>query len=619
MSKINLSPNQENIVGLNQGAYLVLASAGSGKTRVLTERIKRLSESVESKILAITFTNKAANEIRERLGSSEKINKNVFIGTFHSFCQSILELRYKFLGYNKMPHIFEDDSDRLELIKEAIKSVPFFEEIYNDLDPKKKNEYTYNALQFISTVKREIISAEELAENSENKEYQYLFETYQGILKSNNAIDFDDIIRLVYELFTNNEPVANLYRKAYSFVCVDECQDLNKLQYFLLKSLCGNVIKNVMMVGDPNQSIYLFNGSTPSFMQKDFVTDFQAQEMSLEENYRCSKSVIKASNILMNLEVKAINYVIDGVFQIQSADTEISEAQFVVNKIKELINLKSHNDIEGEIVYNKISILARNKFVFKYIVELLKCEEIPHYFKSGSVGVKFSSTLMKIFDLFFRIKINPLDKLHQKRLEDILKVKDVFSSNELQNSNFPVSFNIKEIIIDSTIDNLHLKINLLKQLFNESIIEDDEKKLTLDELDDFSSQLVQYKKQTLKPTLDGFKSAIALGLTQNSNNNKEVGVCLSTVHAMKGQESEIVFLIGMNDGIFPDFRAIKTGSEELQQEKNNAYVAFTRAKRFLYVTYPNNRIMPWGESKAQTISRFLKPLIQKKQNRHSVL
>ena len=607
MSEIKLSPTQKKVISLNEGAYLVLASAGSGKTRVLTERIKRLSETVDGKILAITFTNKAAGEVRERLGSSEKINKNVFVGTFHSFCQSILELRFKLLGYNKMPHIFEDDSDRLELIKQAIKSVPFFTEIYKNLEPKKKNEYIYNVLQFISEVKRELISAEELAESSGNIEYQYLFETYQDLLKSNNAIDFDDIIRLVYELFTNNESVANLYRKAYSFVCIDECQDLNKLQYFLLKSLSGNIIKNVMMVGDPNQAIYGFNGSKSSFMQEDFVTDFQAQEISLEENYRCSKSVIDASNLLMDLDVEAINYVIDGVFEIHPADTEIDEAEFVLNKIKKLISLKLHDDIEGEITYDKISVLGRNKFVFKHVEKLLIDENIPYYFKSGNIGIKFSSTSMKIFDLYFRVKINPLDKLHQKKLEDILKVNDVFDSNKLETSKFPISLNIKDIVIDSTIENLHLKVDALKKLFTELIDNDDEKKLTLDELEDFSNHLIQYKKQNLKPSLDGFKSAIALGLTKNNSNNKDLGICLSTVHTMKGQESEIVFLIGMDDGTFPDFRAVS--KEELQQEKNNTYVAFTRAKRFLYVTYPKKRFMPWGDYKGRAISRFLKPLV----------
>lgn len=606
MTKIKLSTKQESIVNLNQGAYLVLASAGSGKTRVLTERIKRLSDSIEGEILAITFTNKAASEIRDRLGGSEKINKNVFVGTFHSFCQSILELRFKLLGYKKMPHIFEDDSDRLELIKQAINSVPFFKEIYDDLEPNKKNQYTYNALQFISTVKRDIISPEELAESSENEEYQYLFETYQDILKSNNAIDFDDIIRLIYELFTNNEAVAKLYRKSYTFICIDECQDLNKLQYFLLKALSGNTIKNVMMVGDPNQSIYGFNGSAPTFMQEDFVKDFEAEEIILDENYRCSKSVIEASNKLMNLDVEAVNYVIDGIFEITSVETEDKEAEFVLNKIKELIDLKSHDDIEGEINYDKISILARNKFVFKHIEKLLKEEDIPYYFKSGNVGIKFSSISMKVLDLYFRIKINPLDKLHLNKLESILKVKDVYNSNELQNSKHPIALSIDNIINDCNIDNLHLKIEKLKEMFNDSIDDDDEKKLTLDELEDFNNQLIQYKKQNLRPSLDGFKSAVSLGLTNNTS-NKERGICLSTVHTMKGQESEIVFLIGLDDGTFPDFRAINKGGEELQQEKNNTYVAFTRAKRFLFVTYPKSRLMPWGDYKQKAISRFLKP------------
>lgn len=606
--QINLSLKQQSIIGLNDGAFLVLASAGSGKTRVLTERIKRLSETAAGKILAITFTNKAANEIKERLGTTEKIKKNVFVGTFHSFCQSILELRFKLLGYSRMPHIFEDDSDRLELIKQAIKSVPHFESIYNDLEPKKKNEYTYNALQFISTVKRELMTAEELAESSENSEYQYLFETYQDILKSNNAIDFDDIIRLVYELFTNNDSVANLYRKAYSYVCIDECQDLKKLQYFLLKALCGNIIKNVMMVGDPNQSIYGFNGSASSYMQEDFISDYHAKAITLDENYRCSKSVIEASNSLMDLDVTAVNYVIKGHFEIYPAQSEEDEAQFVFNKISELVHLKSHNDIEGKITYDKISILARNKFLFKQIEKLLSNEKVPYYFKSGNIGIKFSSSFMNIFDLYFRIKINPLDRLHQKRLEDILKVSNIFDSNEINSSEFPIATSIKDILKDSSIDNFHLKIDASRIVIEKANLDDDEKKMTIDELNDFGNQLTLYKKQNIKPTLEGFKSAIALGLT-NTSNSKDIGVCLSTVHTMKGQESEIVFLIGMDDGTFPDFRAVNKGSEELQQEKNNAYVAFTRAKRFLYVSYPKRRLMPWGDYKARFISRFLKPLL----------
>lgn len=608
MSKVNLSEKQNNIVQLEQGAFLVLASAGSGKTRVLTERVKRLSESSTGKILAITFTNKAAAEIKERLGSSDKINKNVFVGTFHSFCQSILELRFKLLGYKKMPHIFDEDSDRIELIKEAIESIPYYKEIYDDLDSKQKNQYTYNALQFISTVKRELISPDDLVEESEDEELKYLFKNYQDILRSNNAIDFDDIIKLVYDLFTNNEAVASLYRKAYSFICIDECQDLNKLQYFLLKSICGETVKNVMMVGDPNQSIYGFNGSTSTFMQQDFINDFNATVIELDENYRCSRAVIEASNILMDLDVEAKNYVIDGVFSIEALATDAEEAEYVLQKINELIELKNHPDIEGEITYERISILARNKFVFKNIEGLLTSENIPFYYKSGNSGLKFSSSSMKIFDLYFRIKINPLDRLHQKKLSDFLKVVDAQDSEELQKSDYPISLKIKKIVDEISMENIHLKIEALKEIFNDDVSNDDERKLTLDELADFNNQLIEYKKQNIKKTLEGFKAAITLGLTKNDK-IKESGVCLSTVHTMKGQESEIVFLIGMDDGTFPDYRAINKGGEELNQEKNNTYVAFTRAKRFLFVSYPEKRMMPWGDYKSRQISRFLYPLV----------
>src|SRR5699024_15169 len=281
-------------------------------------------------------------------------------------------------------------------------------------------------------------------------------ETYEDILKSNNAIDFDDIIKFIYDLFTNNEAVANLYRKSYSYICIDECQDLNKLQYYFLKSLCGQTIKNIMMVGDPNQAIYGFNGSTASYMLDDFVEDFKAEKITLKENYRCSKSIIEASNKLMGLSVTASQYVIPGIFEIISTNSELDEAKFVVAKINELIKVKTHNDIEGEIDYAKIAILARNKFVFKQVEEKLKSEKIPYYYKSGNSGIKFSSVEMKIFDYLFRIKINPLDKLHHKKLESILNTENL---EGLENSKFPISANIKKLVDEITIENIHLKLD----------------------------------------------------------------------------------------------------------------------------------------------------------------
>ena len=398
MNSIELSQNQQEIVDLTQGAYLVKASAGSGKTRVLTERIKQIINVSKGKVLAITFTNKAGEELKERLGKTEMVKEKVFVGTFHSFCQSILELRFKLLGYSSMPHIFEEDSDRIELIEQAIFQVPYFQNIYSSLEGKQLYEYKYKVLNFISQVKRELVSPEDLISDSENEEFLNLYEEYQDILQSNNAIDFDDLILLIYQLLINNDSVANLYRKTYEYVCLDEAQDLNKAQYYLLKALVGNENKNIMMVGDPNQSIYLFNGSTSDYMENDFVEDFGATVYTLTENYRCSKSVIEASNKLMNLKAEAVNYVIDGIFEIKGLPNEVEEANFVVDKINKLIELKNHKEIEGEINYDKISILARNKYVFKNVELLLKENKIPFFYKSGNIGLKFTSTLMQIFD-----------------------------------------------------------------------------------------------------------------------------------------------------------------------------------------------------------------------------
>lgn len=605
MHKINLSPKQSQIVNLGSGSYLIEASAGSGKTRVLTERVKKLLEDNSSKILAITFTNKASEELKERLEFEKLKNKNVFIGTFHSFCQSILESRFKLLGFQKMPHVFEDESDRIEIVEDVIKSIPYFTELYKKKDAKQRNSYKAKILEFISQVKRDLVDPEELlTEDAEEEQFLLLFNEYQDNLRSNNAIDFDDLILLVYKLFENNPAVQSLYSKSFNYIFIDEGQDLNKAQYFLIKSLCGTLIKNVMIVGDPNQSIYGFNGSSTEYMEKCFPNDFDAKKIVLEENFRSSREVIKASNKLMNLNIEPVNYVIEGRFEIHGKSSEVDEANFVVKKINEMIQEKTHPDIEGEIDYNKISILGRNRFVFKYIEEIFVKNNIPHYFKSGNIGVKFETDFMKLLDNYFRIKINPDDKIRTRRLYNILKISDLneYSINQLSKySYFPF---IKRVVDDLTVDNFRLSIKSLEDFIREDMQFGEEDKVQIsNEIEGFSNLWKLYSKSNLKPTLTGFKNSISLGIV--AKNLKEEGVCISTVHTMKGQESDIVFLIGLDDGTFPYYLAIEKGGEELHQEKNNLYVAFTRAKRFLYVTYPMSRMMPWGDRKSRKKSRFL--------------
>ena len=604
MSKINLSTKQSEIVDLGTGSYLVEASAGSGKTRVLTERVKNLLEDNSSKVLAITFTNKASEELKERLELEKLKNKNVFVGTFHSFCQSIFESRFKLLGFQKMPHIFEDESDRIEIVEEAIKSVPYFTDIYDSLESKDRAGYKSKVLSFISSIKRELAEPEDLITEEGEEHFLSLYNEYQDILKSNNAIDFDDLILFVYKLFSNNEAVQSLYAKSYNYIFIDEGQDLNKAQYYLLKSLCGDKIKNVMIVGDPNQSIYGFNGSTPKYMQTLFVEDFNAQKITLDENYRCSKQVIDAANKLMTLNVEAVNYVIEGHFEVYKAKSEKDEAEYVVGKIKDLINLKNHKDIEGEIDYSKIAILGRNKFVFKFIEGLLQENNIPYYFKSGNIGIKFETIFMKLFDFYFRIKINPSDKLHTKRLKSLLKVNDFENEDEIAKSKYEYFSFIRKVISGLTEENFKKSIQTVSDYIKDSTnFNDDEKVQIYNELDEIKELWKEYSFNNLKPSLTGFKNTISLGIIKRDT--KQDGICISTVHTMKGQEAEIVFLVGLDDGTFPYYLAIQNGGEELNQEKNNLYVAFTRAKRFLYISYPSVKIMPWGDYKSRIISRFL--------------
>jgi len=608
---IKLSENQEAAVSQKEGALLVKASAGSGKTRVLTERIKRLLDISKKKILAITFTNKAGDEMRERIGDSEKVKSQVFIGTFHGFCQQVLEMRGNLIGLPNMPQIFEKESDRLSLIEQAIELTPSYYSKYRNVDEKKQQDFRYRTLEYISKVKRELLSEDELLNKTNDEDIVLLYHSYQEILASQNAIDFDDLIMLTYRLFINNPSVAALYRRTYEHICIDEAQDLNNAQYQLLKSITNGEYKNVMMVGDPNQAIFAFNGSSSDYMNKYFIEDFNPKIIELKENYRSSIKVIEAADKIIPDSNDIINIVIPGIFEITPAKDENTEVEWILDKINELILLKEHDDIEGQIIYEKIVVLARNKYVFTKLEDKLIEATIPFYYKITPGAIKFETKTMNVFDLALRVKLHPADNLHLKRLLELLNVSSVKSLKDvvsiLDDDNYK---KILKLVIDLNDDGSNLKISLNKYSdyieMNSLITDDFDKKMILDEIKEIQKHWTQYARKTEKQSLNQFKNAMALGQTHPLTIKK--GITLSTVHTMKGQEYEIVFLMGMDDGTFPDYRAIKTGGVDMIQEKNNTYVAFTRARRFLFVTYPEQRLMPWGDVKARVISRFLKDI-----------
>ncbi|KAF3977098.1 MAG: ATP-dependent helicase [Methylococcales symbiont of Iophon sp. n. MRB-2018] len=605
-SAIELSSKQKSIVDADAGAIYVKASAGSGKTRVLTERVRYLLSQTDKKILALTFTNKAGEEIKERLEDVENISARTFIGTFHSFCQSILEMRIHLLGYDEMPHIFENESDRLELIEKSIHQIPSYSATYNKKNTKEKRSFSYRALNFIAGVKRQLISESDIENHTEDKNIVLLYRTYQDTLRAQNAIDYDDLLLLAYNIFIEFPKVAALYRRSFYAICIDEAQDMNNAQYQFLKYLTNGELTNVMMVGDPNQAIYHFNGSSSDYMNKEFVKDFSPKTIELTENFRSSRAVLQAANKLIPEMENIEGLVKEGVFKRYKAENEEKEAEWVVSKIQKFICLKNHSDIEGDITLEKIAVLARNKYLFKTIEKILKQLNIPYCYKMTPGALQFESKIMQIFDLALKVKLNQDDDLHLQRL---LKLLSLSTDNKID---LPT-------IIERLKNESHKKIivlvnslnesgdNFFKQMsdFKEQIMEtdDEEKRMLWADIEELLKHWQIYAKNTDNKSLHQFKNAMALGKIHPLSEHN--GLTLSTVHTMKGQEFEIVFIIGLDDETFPDYRAVKSGGVDLIQEKNNLYVAFTRSKRWLYISYPRERTMPWGGTKTREISRFL--------------
>lgn len=379
------------------------------------------------------------------------------------------------------------------------------------------------------------------------------------------------------------------------------------MQYQLLLALANGEFTNIMMVGDPNQSIYHFNGSSPDYMDKQFISDFKPIVIELNENYRSSKAVLASAKKVVPEAEYIAETVKEGIFEINSFKDEEAESQWVADKIKELIVLKTHKDIEGEIACEKIAVLARNKYIFKQLETQLKEDSLPFYYKMTPGAIQFESDLMKIFDLALRVRLNPQDSLHLQRLLSRLKIettKNMNLVNVISQVSDELSKNLITLVTELSDDGSNLKQLLEKFKGNLSVEDENEKYMIFNDIDELLKHWQNYAKKTDSKSLHQFKNAMALGqthpLTQHS------GITLSTVHTMKGQEFDIVFVIGMDDETFPDYRAVRSGGIEMTQEKNNLYVAFTRAKRFLFVTWPQKRMMPWGDYKTRNISRFLK-------------
>lgn len=452
----------------------------------------------------------------------------------------------------------------------------------------------------------------------ENAPFPQIYYEYNRKLIEQNAMDFDDILFFAYQLLTENPNVVHMYNLLYRYICIDEAQDLNFAQYQVIKALCGNSFKNVMMVGDANQSIYGFNGSDSNFMTKHFVTDFSPVIYVLNENYRSAKRIVEFANKLEQYD-SISNYVYDGELTATKLADEESEAKFVVDKIEKLIE-KGHSDVEGTITAEKIAVIARNRYVFTYLEQELNKRNIPYFFRKNSSGIENESDYMKVFELSIRILINKKDYIHLTQLKKMVG----FSGNNFkQDSGLSI---LEEVLAQTKFKSMLPAIEILSREtlnFGAALkcingvlttFDDDERYLISMDIQQWQNHWNKYCTQIPREnrTLTSFRNQISLGKTKEIEISN--GLSLLTAHMSKGLQFDVVFIIGLCEGTFPDYRAVKAANGQLLQEMNNMYVAVTRAKRLCYMSYPQKKQMPWGDFKYQQPSRYIKDIVSNLDN-----
>lgn len=621
---MNLSEKQRRVVESTEKYMCVIAGAGSGKTRTLTERIKRLiSENKRGeRVLAITFSNKAAAELKERLlqsYSQAELNELVFVGTIHNFCMEIVSQRASAIELPSDLHIFESFSDRFEIFKMALANIPQLKSkcsrANGELDEKKIRDI----FDKFSSAKRNLKFPSDYHEHPLT---QRLYQDYNDLMLSQNAIDFDDILLYAYKIIVEQPTIARIYHRIYKHICVDEAQDLNRAQYSVIKSIAGEEA-SLLMVGDPNQSIYGFNGSSPKYMQESFFSDFSVKQYELDENYRSSQKVIKAAQkIEPTFEMKGILPIV-GEVDIQSFQNEKDEAVWIAEKI-DLLLTHGHHDIEEiKCTPEQCAVLARNRYTFNVLEDVFKESGVEYNLRvSANKEMLSESLFFRVFDLGLRLIMNSRDVLHFEEMKSILglqvvecesfeelrnsqEFKDAFEENgsevlnsawdslQMSNQNFKFDKTLEILCTYCKPETCGLSENELALLYNDY--------LAWKERWDF-----YVKKSSIENRgLASMMREIALGTT---NVSQESGITLSTVHMSKGLEFDVVFILGLNEGVFPDYRSLDDATQ-LAEEQHNMFVAITRAKRLCYMSYPEQRNMPWGSPKLQKPSRYVEQLL----------
>ena len=625
-----LNDKQKEAVLATEGPCLVIAGAGSGKTKVLTHKIAYLISEKNVKpynILAITFTNKAASEMKQRV---EKIVGDVaqemWMGTFHSICVRILRRFIDRIGFDTSFLIF-DTSDQKTVVKECLKALNIDDKTFSDR----------SVLSEISNAKNEMLTPKayqaKYSGEFRKEKIGQVYELYQKRLRENNAIDFDDIINYTIDILSENPDVLQYYTEKFKYVLVDEYQDTNKAQFTLVTILASRY-GNITVVGDNDQGIYSFRGADISNIL-NFEKDFPGTKIiKLEQNYRCTGNILKAANAVIKhnenkYEKKLWTENEEGSLPcLYQAEDEYDEANYVVKQIE-------HLKTEEYLKPKDFVILYRMNAQSRAIEDILRRENIPYKIVGG---LKFYERKeIKDTIAYLRLIHNTSDNLSLKRiinepkrgigktsLDKIQEISDRTGTSMYEIIKHAEEFELNRVKANAEefinlIEELRLKkqelsiSELLKEVLNKSgytraleLENTVEAETRMQNLEEFLTVAIEFEEESADNTLPEFLESITLSSDVDEMQDEDNTVTLMTLHSAKGLEFPVVFLVGMEEGIFPGYKSIGE-PKELEEERRLFYVGITRAKQFLHLTCAKHRTI-FGSTSYNAVSRFIKEI-----------
>ena len=564
----DLNREQKQAVTYTERPLLVLAGAGSGKTKVLTHRVAYFIKQDIAKsenCLLLTFTNKAANEMKERI-SVLTDNNPPFAGTFHSFCARVLRIDGKHIGIPP-GFVIYDEQDQKDLIKQILEGLDFSTDQYNP----------GAILNIISDAKNQMLAPLEYLDIS-NGDFQRVvskvYENYEKELKKNEALDFDDLLLKTVQLYEEAPEVLKKWQTKLTHIFVDEWQDTNKIQYVLIRLLVGNR-KNITAVGDFSQSIYSWRGADPTNLNRIALDYKNLKTINLEQNYRSTQNILDAANLVISKNtshpvLKLWTQKGRGAkIKLYGAKNGFDEAEFVVNEITKLQN------------YKNIAVLYRTNAQSRVLEEAFLHAGIPYVLVGG---VKFYNR-KEIKDIlaYLRVLVNPKDSVSKKRIEK-LGIRRLEKFKEIKPDENPTTLDLLDLILQKT-----GYFDLFQRKSEENL-------QRLENIKELRSVATEF------PNIYDFLENVAL-VEAGPVHAPKNAVTLMTLHAAKGLEFPIIFIIGMEEGLFPHSRSLMD-TNQLEEERRLAYVGITRAKETLYLTHASRRLY-FGEKISNPPSRFI--------------